>query len=107
MRIGKLNADLLEALAIKRPVDHIAAERRTVQRVPMDFNVPVVAGCLYVLGSRKRPRRRFVLGRTVVDADFVEEEGMPQAVCAPLKENDVLQVLRLEGVKGCRTKCTE
>src|ERR1700674_596711 len=101
MRIWKLDADRLEVLAIKRPVDHIAAERRSVQRVPTNFNVPVVPGCLHVLGSRKRVRRRFVLGRPVVDPNFVEDERVSNAVCPSLKENNVLQVLRLKSVNGC------
>src|SRR6266478_7803907 len=107
MRIWKLDTDGLEVLAIKRAVNHIAAERRTIQRVPMDFNVPVVPGGLHVLGSRKRIRRRFVFGRAFVDPDFIENERVSHAVWLALQENDVLQVLRLERINGCGAKFRE
>src|SRR5438046_3200328 len=104
MRIWKLNANRLEGLAIERAVNHIASERSTIHRVPLDFNVPVIAGCLNVLGSGKRVRRRFVLSGAVVHADFIEDERVSNAVCPSLKEDNVLQVLRLKSVNGCSSE---
>jgi len=69
--------------------------------------VPVVAGCLFVLGGGKRVRRRVCPGRTVVDPDFVQDERVAAPVCPSLKEKDVLQILRLESVNGCSMKFSE
>src|SRR5260370_30638626 len=96
-----MNAERFEVLAIERTVDHIAAERGTLYRIPSDFHMPVVANRVNVAGGTDS--RCYATGwRVIVNPNLVDNERVPHAIRTPLMEDDVPQILPPEFVNRAR-----
>ena len=50
----ELNANGLEVLPVEGTINHVAAERGAVHRIPADFHVPVIADRPHIAGHRQR-----------------------------------------------------
>ena len=92
----ELNANGLEVLPVEGTINHVAAERGAVHRIPADFHVPVIADRPHIAGHRQRCLS--TLSGIVVNPNFVDDQTVPRAIGASLMKNDILQIFRTEWV---------
>src|SRR5205807_9714216 len=101
----ELDADWLECLAVKRAVDDVPRERRTLHRVPAHLYVAVVAHRSDVCWNRQRGR--FLFRGIVTHAYFIDDQRMPHAIGAALMKDNVPQKLWAKLVNRCGGKISQ
>src|SRR2546429_4433569 len=83
----ELDADRLECLAIKRAVDDVPRERRTVYRVPAHIYVAVVSHRSGMCWNRHR--RLFPFRGIVPHPIFIDDPAMPPSIGAALIKDNI------------------
>src|SRR5450755_153497 len=104
IRSRQLNAHRFEVFAVERAIDHVASECGAVDRVPTNFDVPVITDSTDIFGSGPAGAG---CGWIVIDTNLIDDERVLRAISVALMKNNVLYELRPKFIDRSRMELGE